>query len=179
MKKERNIPLILLIGLISFGFLGTIAYLSSISLAKNTWKVAKVSNEVKETFHNKIKENVSIKNTGDIPTYVRAKIVISYEDNDGIILDDEPVLNTDYSLTLSNSTNWIYNANDGFYYYKNIVNPNTETDILIRECKELTTNTDKVLTVDIISQNIQANPTSAVEEAWNVVVSNNILTLGS
>ena len=62
---------------------------------------------------------------------------------------------------------------------ENIVNPNTETDILIRECKELTTNTDKVLTVDIISQNIQANPTSAVEEAWNVVVSNNILTLGS
>lgn len=179
MKKERNISLILLIALISLSFLGTIAYLSSISLAKNTWKVAEVSNEVKETFKNKIKENVKIKNTGDIPTYIRAKIVVSYEDSEGVILTEKPVLNSDYSLTLSNSSNWLYNANDGFYYYTLPVEANEETDILIRECKELTQNNNKILTVDIISQSIQASPTSAVEDSWNVVVSNNRLTFGS
>ncbi len=176
MKKKRNLIIILSI-LLLITVSTTIAFLSKKNNINNDFIVGTVSTQVDETFENNIKEDVSIKNTGNVDAYIRAFILISYKDEDGVILTDTPIANTDYSMTISNSTNWVYSNTDGFYYYKLPVEPNSNTDILIDECRELQSHNDKILNVDIITESIQANPTTAVEEAWGVSITNNELSL--
>ena len=176
MKKKRNLIIILSI-LLLITVSTTIAFLSKKNNINNDFIVGTVSTQVDETFENNIKEDVSIKNTGNVDSYIRAFILISYKDEDGVILTDTPILNTDYSMTISNSTNWIYSNTDGFYYYKLPVEPNNNTDILIDECRELQSHNGKILNVDIITESIQATPADAVEEAWGVSITNNELSL--
>ena len=176
MKKKRNLIIILSI-LLLITVSTTIAFLSKKNNINNDFIVGTVSTQVDETFENNIKEDVSIKNTGNVDSYIRAFILISYKDEDGVILTDTPILNTDYSMTISNSTNWIYSNTDGFYYYKLPVEPNNNTDILIDECRKLQSHNGKILNVDIITESIQATPADAVEEAWGVSITNNELSL--
>ena len=176
MKKKRNLIIILSI-LLLITVSTTIAFLSKKSTIDNSFIIGTVSTQVDETFENKVKEDVSIKNTGNVDSYIRAFILISYKDDNDVILTDTPILNTDYSISMSNSTNWIYSNNDGFYYYKLPVEPNNNTDILIDECRELQPHNDKILNVDIITESIQANPATAVTEAWGVSITNNELSL--
>ena len=176
MKKKRNLIIILSI-LLLITVSTTIAFLSKKSTIDNNFILGTVSTQVDETFENNVKEDVSIKNTGNVDSYIRAFILISYKDEDGVILTDTPILNTDYSMTISNSTNWIYSNTDGFYYYKLPVEPNNNTDILIDECRELQSHNGKILNVDIITESIQATPADAVEEAWGVSITNNELSL--
>ena len=176
MKKKRNVIIIASIVLL-IAISTTIAFISRTSTIDNSFTVGTVSNVVEETFENGVKEDVSIKNTGNVDSYIRAFILISYKDANDVILTDTPVANTDYSITMSNSTNWLYSSTDGFYYYKLPVSPNQNTDILIEECRELQSHNDKILNVDIISESIQATPTSAVTEAWGVSVVNNNISL--
>ena len=176
MKKKRNLIIILSI-LLLITVSTTIAFLSKKATIDNSFILGTVSTQVDETFENNVKEDVSIKNTGNVDSYIRAFILISYKDEDGVILTDTPILNTDYSMTISNSTNWIYSNTDGFYYYKLPVEPNNNTDILIDECRELQSHNGKILNVDIITESIQATPADAVEEAWGVSITNNVLSL--
>ena len=176
MKKKRNLIIILSI-LLLITVSTTIAFLSKKSTIDNNFILGTVSTQVDETFENNVKEDVSIKNTGNVDSYIRAFILISYKDEDGVILTDTPILNTDYSMTISNSTNWIYSNTDGFYYYKLPVEPNNNTDILIDECRKLQSHNGKILNVDIITESIQATPADAVEEAWGVSITNNELSL--
>ena len=157
----------------------TIAYLMKNNNIDNEFILGTVSTSVEETFENNIKKDVSIKNTGNVNSYIRASIIISYKDSNNVILPDIPVENTDYSIDFSQSPNWIYSSNDGFYYYKLPVEPNSNTDILIDECKQLKEYQDKTFNVDIVTESIQAEPSSAVIEAWDVNITNNILSLKS
>ena len=165
--------LILIISTVSL----TIAYLMKNNNIDNEFILGTVSTSVEETFENNIKKDVSIKNTGNVNSYIRASIIISYKDSNNVILSDTPIENTDYIIDFSQSTNWIYSNTDGFYYYKLPVEPNTNTDILIDECKDLQEYQDKILNVDIVTQSIQAEPSSAVTEAWGVNITNNVLSL--
>lgn len=177
MKKKRNLIIISSIILVATTIATTIAFISKDNTIDNDFLLGTVSTAVDETFTNNVKEDVSIENTGNVDAYIRAFILISYKDANGVILTDTPAANTDYSMTMSNSTNWLYSSTDGFYYYKLPVAPNNNTDILIDECRELQSHNGKILSVDIITQSIQATPSSAVTEAWGVTIANNILSL--
>ncbi|MBQ6323624.1 MAG: hypothetical protein IJI22_02195 [Bacilli bacterium] len=175
--SKKQLIIITSIVLLFAATMTTIAYLTKSSLAANEFEIGRVSNQIEEKFQNNIKEDVKVKNTGNVPSYVRAAIIVSFKDENGVILYEKPVKDVDYELTLSTSSNWLYK--DGYYYYKLPVEANASTDILIKKCIELGTHTNKTLDVTIISQTIQANPEEAVEEAWNVNVENHNINLES
>lgn len=167
-KYIISIGLVLCLGI---GAYMTISYLSSGSSLQNQFKIASVDPEVIETFEDNVKSNVYVQNKGDIPVYIRAKIMIYYQDTNGYILGDEiPIMARDYTLIFANdlNVNWIQ-ATDGFYYYKNKVNAEGQTAKLIESCKEMNPSDDRKLVVDIVAEAIQANPKDAVEDAWKAI----------
>ena len=167
-KKYKNnlftqITIILLFCLVT----GTIAYMIKQSSITNEFIMGEVKTRIIENFdsNNKTKKDVNIKNIGNVPAYIRATIVISWKDNEGKVLGEIPEENVDYSIKFSESSNWI-KEEDGYYYYKKQIEPNESTEILIEECKQLKEYDNKILEVTIANQAIQAQPTKAMNEAW-------------
>lgn len=181
LKKSVKRSLIVICGLIliSSTISITVAFLTKKNNINNEFILGTVSTSIEETFENNIKENVSIKNTGNVKSFIRASIIITYKDTNNVILLEQPEKDTDYSIDISSSSNWLYNELDGFYYYKLPVEPGNNTDILINECKNIKEYDDKILNVDIVTQSIQAEPIKAVTESWNIDVINNNLSLKS
>lgn len=177
-KRTKNIILLILIVLLTC-VAGTTAYLMLKSSINNEFSLGEVNPEIIEDFNaqNKIKENVKIKNSGNIPIFVRTAIIIIWKDSNGKILADIPEENVDYSISFSSSTNWI-KSEEGYYYYIKPLDVNESTDILIEECTQIQEYDDKVLEVSILTQGIQDKPFQAVEEAWNVNIINNRISLG-
>lgn len=157
---------------LSVGAYMTISYLTSDSSLENTFTIASVQPTVVETFENDVKSNVYVKNNGDIPVYIRAKIMIYYQDTEKNILGDIPA-NTDYSIEYSGDLeeHWI-RADDGFYYYINKVDSQGNTAQLIKKCVSNVNDPNKHLVVDIITEAIQANPQDAIKDAWKAVTVN-------
>ena len=167
-KKYKNnlftqITIILLFCLVT----GTIAYMIKQSSITNEFIMGEVKTQIIENFdsNNKTKKDVNIKNIGNVPAYIRATIVISWKDNEGKVLGEIPEENVDYSIKFSESSNWI-KEEDGYYYYKKQIEPKESTEILIEECKQLKEYDNKILEVTIANQAIQAQPTKAMNEAW-------------
>lgn len=130
---------------------------------------------IQETFNNKIKENVSV-DVGDpgYAVYVRAVIVVTWQDDAGNVYSVKPVEGDDYVLE-RDTANWF--QKDGFYYHKAMVNSGDNTEILIKECYQKAEAPDGYkLHVEIIAQTIQAlggtdaDGTPAVTDAWGVEV---------
>jgi len=161
----------------------TLAYLiDKTGDVANKFTPTEVTCEVEETFENNIKSNVSIKNTGDIPAYIRATLVFNWVDGQGNIAP-ESVEAGDYTITWPENFNWEKNA-DGYYYYLEIVpvdDPATEnvdeslTDILISSIVpvEGAAPAGYTLSVEIIADAVQADGVNgdgvkAVVDAWGV-----------
>ena len=178
MKNNKKIIFIITSIVLTLTIGSTIAYIYKINNKNNPFETGVVSSSVIETFNGTVKSNVYIHNNGNVKEYIRVFINVYYKDSEGTILADIPIKDTDYSLTLSSSTNWLYNSSDNFYYYKLPVEENMNTDILINECRELISHTGKILNVDIYSQSIQTEPVNAVTSSWNVTVLNENIVLG-
>lgn len=141
----------------------------------NVFTPSHVVNEIIEpTYTTTEKKDVKVKNTGDTTAYFRAAIVATWvktDDSSKIIYAAQPVLKTDYTIEIG--TDWV--GADGYYYYKYAVAPNNETTALITSC-QLTevanVPTGYTLSVEILSQAIQAEPKDAVESVWTAVYVN-------
>lgn len=148
---------------------GTVAYLfTNTDAVTNTFTPAKTSIDIPEDFNGEIKKNVKVKNTGDIDVYVRAMIVVTWQNDAGEVHATAPVVGTDYTMTGSSDTEWVVGA-DGYYYYTSKVAPNGSTDILLTDCKPVEGKTPENyhLVVDVLAQAIQAEPDSVVNETWS------------
>ena len=145
---------------------GTWAFLVAQSEpVQNNFTYAHVSCTIDEKFENGVKSDVKIQNTGDIPAYIRARIVVTWKDANGKV-SAVPVKNTDYTIAF-NETDWTQQGD--YWYCKTAVNPNGFTPELITECKK-TDNAnvpdDYDLSVEILADAIQSEPANAVMEAW-------------
>lgn len=148
----------------------------------NTFTPSEVKGEIVETFDKEVKKDVKIKNTGDIPAYVRVTVVPNWVDG----VNDErnvaaEVKESDYAITWNDDASGWFKESDGFYYYSRPVLPGFSTDVLIKECKPLVSKTDASgnqlhFELHVIASLIQAEPSEAVEKAWgvNVDVNGNI-----
>ena len=154
----------------------TVSYISKSSTLSNSFTTGTINPVINETFDNTTKEDVYISNSGNSPMYVRVAILYSFIRTSGSLLSDIPVENTDYTVSLSSSTNWLHGS-DGYYYYKLPLNENEDSDILVDEIRNLANYDDKRLDVDILVQGIQAEPSNAVREAWNVNVNDGVISL--
>lgn len=148
---------------------GTVAYLiDQTGSITNTFTPANVTPHINEDFNGSVKNNVKITNTGDIPAYIRVKVVVTWK-NGNDVYGVAPARGTDYIWTMPENSKWF--LKDGFYYYSEPVAAQGTTELLFTECKPLAGRAPEGynLSVDIHAQAIQSTPAAAVEEAWKVV----------
>lgn len=177
LDKKRLVLLITSLSLLFALAIGTtLAYLfDSTPSISNTFTPSNVGIDVDEKIEGNVKEYVQIKNEGDIDVYIRVMVVVSWKDDSGNVYAVAPTEGTDYSITwtgLEENGGW-KKGKDGFYYYTASVRPNDSTRKLFTECelKDGVNPPDGYnLSVNVISQAIQAHPKTAVKEAWNIDV---------
>lgn len=163
--KRSGILLAAVIVLLAGAVGGTWAFLVAQSEpVQNNFTYAHVSCRIDEKFENGVKSDVKIQNTGDIPAYIRARIVVTWKDASGNVSAAVPVKDTDYTITF-NGEKWTLQGD--YWYCKTAVNPNGFTPELITECKKTGAAPDGYnLSVEILADAIQSEPASAVTEAW-------------
>lgn len=156
---------------------GTVAWLTtSTGPVTNTFTPTEVETTIDEEFKDGVKKNVTVKNEGDIPVYMRAAIIINWADaHDNVY--PKTVATSDYQMVIGSG--WTYRSADGFYYYtggdpKGVV-PAGEEKQLIDTCKPSVAAPAEGydLQVTILAEAIQAdgktsNGTKAVVDAWGV-----------
>lgn len=166
MKKKTILMLAAMALLLTVTVGSTIAYLwTSTPGVTNTFTPASSGTKIEENFDGSVKNNVQIKNTGDVKSYIRAAVVITWQNATGEVLSVVPAAGTDYQITWQ-TDGWT--KKDNFYYYNTPVEPGDSTSVLFTDCKPLKAapKDGYALHVEIIAQSIQAEPISAVTDAW-------------
>ena len=162
--KRSGILLAAVIVLLAGAVGGTWAFLVAQSgPVQNNFTYAHVSCTVEEKFDGTTKSDVKIQNTGDIPAYIRARIVVTWKDASGNV-SAVPVKNTDYTIAF-NEKDWTQQG--GYWYCNTAVDATKFTPVLITECKKTGTAPEGYdLSVEILADAIQSEPANAVTEAW-------------
>ena len=143
---------------------GTIAYIltNTPSLA-NTFTPAQMGCEIREEFTDGTeKKNVRVKNTSETSAYIRVKLLPYWYDKE----NDTIVAKSAWSPSFTPGEGWVL-GKDGFYYYTLPVDSGASTTALI---SSLTLKKDDVTlsrqVLEIVASCIQAEPDSAVMDAW-------------
>lgn len=159
------VSLLLMIGVVVGG---TTAFLiAADGPLENQFHSSQVTTEVEETFEGKTKSNVSIKNTGDTEAWIRATVVVTWQDADGNVYGESPVEGTDYDIDWGNDSKWLFGEDD-FYYYPSPVAPERETSVLMNSCTSKDTAPEGYfLTVEIIGSGIQSKPSRVFNSEWS------------
>lgn len=154
---------------------GTIAFLmDSDGPLHNLFNPSKVTTYVDETLDDETKKDVKIKNTGDTEAWIRAAVVVTWQDKDGNVYGQRPAEGTDYTMELNvvNSDGWL-RGDDGFYYWYLPVKSqeedanNCSTGVLIKECTyKANAPEGYALTVEIIGSGIQSVPETVFNTEW-------------
>ncbi|MDD5906325.1 MAG: hypothetical protein PUC60_06865 [Clostridiales bacterium] len=138
---------------------GTVAYLvTHTDPVVNTFTPGEVSCQVEEKFEgNNVKTEAVVKNTGNVPAYIRVAVVANTIDGEGNITGMETL-----PVGWLNAEKWTEVG--GFYYYKGVVQPgNVTANLLTADGIDLTG-----IQVTILASAIQSMPDAAVEDAWNM-----------
>ena len=177
LRWNRSFVLVVSVLVLLVGIVGaSLAYLTmKTSAVKNEFTYGKVSCEVEEDFRDGVKKDVSIKNTGNIPAFIRVRLVFTWKDADGSVYGTAPQAG-DYTLEI-NEAGWKTDAN-GYYYCTQPVAAGELTPILIKSCKPNDGRNPEgyALSVEILADAIQSQPAKAVEEAWGMTVQNGVIT---
>ena len=148
---------------------GTVAYLVTRTNSKvNTFTPSKLACSVVETFKNNVKSNVQVKNTGDTAAYLRAAVIVTWQDANGNVLGTAPVKGQDYSITMPANGKWAQDDGDGFWYYSEAVAPGASTEALIEKCEplEAAPQAGYTLHVEIVASAIQSTLGTSAQAAW-------------
>lgn len=177
-RKKASFLLTSLILLLTLFIGGTTAFLiAKGNPVTNTFQPSRVASSViEDAFNGTTKTNVKIRNSGDTTSYIRAAIVVTWQDAAGNVYPGTPVPDTHY--TISYGTGWI--LKDGFYYYTQPVEPGQETAVLINSCSPVEGQTPAGygLNVEILGSAIQSVPTSVVKDNWHVTLDDNGYIIG-
>ena len=178
-KLHKGKPAVLMTALVLIICLavgGTVAFLyTQTDSIKNIFNPSTISSDVYENLDNEYKKNVCVENTGDTDAYIRAMVVVTWQDEEGNVYPEMPVAGTDYQITYNQGTSgveksWILGA-DGFWYYTSAVSstaPNNFTTALINVCTPFDGKAPAgyTLHVEVIGSAIQSEPDAAVLDAW-------------
>lgn len=179
-KQERRVSALALVCIICCLVSGlTLAYLvTSTDALENVFGVPNFDTGISEDFSaGQVKKDVKIQNTGDVDAYVRVMVVVTWVNDAGAVYPQIPVKGTDYTITWTTDPAWVQ-GKDGYWYYTKPIAPDAATAVLFTDCEP---GEDKApdgytLSVEILSQSIQAVPANAVEDAWKVIISENSVT---
>lgn len=163
---HKNICILSVSSLLAFSCIGIVAYLTAADFAENELTVGYVNAGTVETFYPpqklepgvRFEKKVTIKNQGLCDCYVRVKVVFSDSDmQEACILD----YNTD---------DYVYDAEDGYWYYKEIleVNESSESLFSVIQVKEnVEPATIKDFDIQIYEEAYQAEGFSNYKKAWD------------
>lgn len=183
MPQGRAYVLLLALALLTgLSVRASVAYLADRTAEKkNEFTYGRVTSSVNETFEEEfgdpVKRNVSLRNTGNTPAYLRALLVVTWKDENGVVFSTLPVEDVDYEIDMTLAKHWIL-KDEGFgsyIYYRYPVDPGESTPELIDMVRQNThatvpENGKYKLSVEIVVDAVQAYPADAVKEAWNVDV---------
>ena len=152
---------------------GTVAWLTAGDTPiTNTFNPSKVTCRVDESFNETtgVKTNVNVTNTGDIPAYIRVKLVTYRTNAQGHHIGGTAALP---QFTLGEG--WVeYN---GYYYYTKPVEPNGKPANNLTDSMTLTGSYNDadggMQAIDVMADAIQSVPAEAVGQVWGVRISPN------
>lgn len=166
-KADRAVLLLVsLVLVLSAAIGGTLGYLTGQVSVTNTMQVGEFTTEIDEDTENGVKSNVTVQNTGDYDAYIRAVVVVTWQNEKGEVYPATPVANKDYTIEYGNQ----WSEHGGFYYYNGVVGAKQSTSDLINSCKpeEGKAPEGYDLNVEILASAIQAEPAQAVQDAWEM-----------
>ena len=165
MKKKTLIILILATLLVVSGVAGISAYLTASDNAENSFVIGGCNVEVVEDFvpppeidpGTEFTKDVQVKNLGPSECYVRVKAVFTDSDmGDNCTVD-------------WNTSDFEYNDEDGYYYYKDKLEVGESTESLLTNVKVSDSISDseiKDFDILIYTEAYQSDGFSDYEEAW-------------
>lgn len=174
-KNKPNILIISLVLLLVAVIGGTVAYLMDTTPGvTNTFTPAQVTIDPTESVDHteNTKSDIKFTNTGNVPVYIRATLVIYWKDAEGNVIPQPELAKVEGGIP---GTGWF--KVDDIYYYEPVVPVGGSTMAM----------TDKITVtipagstaqcyIDVRAEAIQAEPDEAVADAWKVVkVDNGIL----
>lgn len=134
----------------------------------NQFTPAEVSCEALEVFDGEQKTSIQIKNTGNIDSYLRIRLVSYWIDTDGNIVgkpSEMPVINIE--------SGWIKGTNTTYYYQKPVA-PDMATNNLLSSPVLLEEDENGYLQViEVFAEAIQSKPQKAVMNSWSVSIDSN------
>lgn len=147
---------------------GTLAWLSTKDAPiTNTFTPSKVACEVSENFDGKVKRNVNVQNTSDIPAFIRVKLV-TYRTND----EGQHIGGTASIPDFTLGTDWVKNGD--YYYYIHPVEAGAFPAANLADSITLTesyTDADGGhQSMDVMAEAIQSVPDDAVKAAWGFLI---------
>ena len=165
MKKKIILPICYVLGFILIAF-GTYAFLTSTASKNNSFTIGGNTIEIIEDFIPpesikagiEFKKDIKVKNTGASNCYVRLKVVFSDSDMEKFC-----------TFTDLNTSDWIYNSSDNYYYYKQPIKNNELTTSLfttVAISDTLEIYQAKPFDIFVYAESMQANPFENYEEAW-------------
>ena len=163
-RKAKSSALIIALALILvLAVGGTVAYIfTQTDPVINTFTPTEAKITVDEKISGNQKTEITVKNTSTgVPVYIRVALVANMIDEDGNVTAAAAV------PTFTFGENWIQIGE--YYYYKMPVPVGQSTGNLLKSPMELLDNMQVVVLADAI----QAEPTTAVTQAWGVNVDSN------
>ena len=145
---------------------GTVAYIfTQTGPVINTFTPTEAKITVDEDTNSNRKTSITVKNisTG-VPVYIRVALVANMIDK------DENVTGAADVPTFTLGDNWLEGSN-GYYYYTQPVPVGGSTGNLLEKAMTL----DENMQVVVLADAIQAEPTTAVTQAWGVTVENGVI----
>lgn len=167
-KSAALLVSLLLILTVTVG--GTIAFLmDSDGPLHNLFNPSKVTTKVVEdvTIDPTKKQDVKIQNTGDTDAWIRATVIVTWQDEDGNVYGQAPVKGTAYT-DWTPGINWL-KGDHGFYYYTKPVGSGAITpNALLTEISLIGVSPAEgyYLTVEIIGSGIQSEPAYVFNTEW-------------
>lgn len=144
----------------------TLAYIKTGTASlTNLFHPSSTACRIEEDFDGSTKEDVAVRNLGDIDEYLRVTVICNFVDADGNVTALVPEAGTDYTLNV-NTADWF--LLDGYYYCKAAVAAGELSPVLFTSCTLMETEATKTyqIEMDFAAQCIQAAPKAAVESAW-------------
>ena len=110
-----------------------------------------------------------IKNTGDLPVYVRAYSIVNWYslDDEHTILADAPQVNVDFQVTF-HTGGWFL-ASDGFYYYEKVLNPGEQIQLMTHAYQLTEKDGYRVEFSSDTSVEIRADRTMLLQVIYNLI----------
>ena len=178
---KRSIPIgLLVVSLVALFVLGgTLAWFTADAKEPNMFTTGTVDIEIDEKLEDPNdwapgitkKKEVSVKNLGSLPVFVRVQLTPVWGSMNGEDFGEDEELSIDNVIFNVNREDWVESGD--WYYYKGVLEPEGETPLLLYSVTldgSLTDNDyqGKTLKIYVNAEAVQAAPIDAALQAWEL-----------